>query len=82
MGKPDVCTCCNDERYVGRTGLFEVMPVDAVAREMIGRGASASDVRTYIRKGGMLNLQEEGLQMVIEGRTSIEEVLRAIKQAT
>jgi len=82
LGKPDVCPCCNDERYVGRTGLFEVMPIDAVAREMIGRGASAADVRTYIRKGGMLNLQEEGLQMVIEGRTSIEEVLRAIKQAT
>jgi type II secretory ATPase GspE/PulE/Tfp pilus assembly ATPase PilB-like protein len=49
---------------------------------MIGRGASADDVRTYIRKGGMLNLQEEGLQMVIEGRTSIEEVLRAIKRET
>jgi type II secretory ATPase GspE/PulE/Tfp pilus assembly ATPase PilB-like protein len=81
-GASAVCPRCNNERYAGRTGLFEVMPIDAVAREMIGRGASAADVRAYIRKGGMRNLQEEGLQMVIEGRTSIEEVLRAIKQAT
>jgi len=81
-GKPQVCPKCNDERYIGRTGLFEVMPIDAVAREMIGRGDSAADVRAYIRKSGLRNLQEEGLQMVIEGRTSIEEVLRAVKQAT
>jgi type II secretory ATPase GspE/PulE/Tfp pilus assembly ATPase PilB-like protein len=81
-GAAAVCPRCNNERYAGRTGLFEVMPIDAVAREMIGRGASAADVRAYIRKGGMRNLQEEGLQMVIEGSTSIEEVLRAIKQAT
>ena len=80
--KPVVCPKCNNERYFGRTGLFEVMPIDAVAREMIGRGASIADVRTYIRKSGMRNLQEEGLQMVIEGGTSIEEVLRAIKQET
>ena len=80
-GKPEVCPKCNNERYVGRTGLFEVMPIDPVAREMIGRGAGAADVRAYIRKSGLRNLQEEGLQMVVEGRTSIEEVLRAVKQA-
>jgi type II secretory ATPase GspE/PulE/Tfp pilus assembly ATPase PilB-like protein len=57
------------------------MPIDPVAREMIGRGAGAADVRAYIRKSGLRNLQEEGLQMVVEGRTSIEEVLRAVKQA-
>ncbi|MCX5682144.1 MAG: ATPase, T2SS/T4P/T4SS family, partial [Planctomycetota bacterium] len=78
---PAVCPKCNNERYFGRTGLFEVMPIDAVAREMIGRGAAAADIRTYIRKSGMRNLQEEGLQMVIEGSTSIEEVLRAVKQS-
>jgi len=80
--QPEICPRCANDRYVGRTGLFEVMSIDAVAREMTGRGASTADVRAYIRKSGMRNLQEEGLQMVIEGRTSIEEVLRAVKQAT
>jgi type II secretory ATPase GspE/PulE/Tfp pilus assembly ATPase PilB-like protein len=48
---------------------------------MIGRSA-LTDLRTHVRKLGMRNLQEEGLRLVIEGRTSIEEVLRAIKQET
>jgi type II secretory ATPase GspE/PulE/Tfp pilus assembly ATPase PilB-like protein len=55
------------------------MPIDAAAREMIARGR-LSDVRTYVRKLGARNLQEEGLQRVIEGWTSIDEVMRAIKQ--
>jgi len=80
--KPAVCPRCNNERYVGRTGLFEVMSLDIVAREMIGRAAPPADIRTYIRKSGARNLQELGLQMVIEGRTSIEEMLRAIKETT
>jgi type II secretory ATPase GspE/PulE/Tfp pilus assembly ATPase PilB-like protein len=58
------------------------MPLDTVAREMIGRAAPPADIRTYIRKSGARNLQELGLQMVIEGRTSIEEMLRAIKETT
>ncbi len=80
QGKPLVCPACHNERYLGRTGLFELMPLDAEARDMIGRSVSAQDVRMHARKQGMLNLQDEGLQLVIEGLTSIEEVQRAIKQ--
>jgi len=47
---------------------------------MIARGMTLTDLFTHARKLGMRNLQEEGLTMVIDGRTSIEEVLRAIKQ--
>jgi len=77
-GKVIVCPKCRNQRYVGRTGLFELMPIDQQARDMIARGALA-DLRTYCRKRGMRNLQEEGLRLVTEGRTSVEEVLRAIK---
>jgi type II secretory ATPase GspE/PulE/Tfp pilus assembly ATPase PilB-like protein len=56
------------------------MPIDAAARDMIGQGATIADVRAYVRKSGMGNLQEEGLQLILEGRTSVEEVLRAIRQ--
>ncbi len=80
-GRPVVCARCQNVRYTGRTGLFELMPIDEEARAMIASGASAADVRTHARKLGMRNLQEEGLRLVIDGTTSIEEVLRAIKQA-
>jgi type II secretory ATPase GspE/PulE/Tfp pilus assembly ATPase PilB-like protein len=79
-GKPVICPRCNNVRYAGRTGLFELMAIDDEARAMIGRGANVADIRTHARKSGMRNLQEEGLALVIAGRTSIEEVLRAVKQ--
>ena len=80
-GKVVVCPRCHNDRFIGRTGIFELMPIDDDAREMIGRSA-LTDLRTHVRKLGMRNLQEEGLRLVIEGRTSIEEVLRAIKLET
>lgn len=79
-GKTMVCPRCADNRYVGRTGLFEVMPVGYDIREMIAQGATLSDLLTHARKLGMRNLHEEGLDLVIDGRTSIDEVVRAIKQ--
>ena len=80
QGKAMLCPRCGNLRYVGRAGLFELMPIDDEARDMIARSAGPADVRTHARKGGMRNLQEEGLELVIAGRTSVEEVLRAIKQ--
>jgi general secretion pathway protein E len=79
-GRAAACPKCGGDRYTGRTGLFEVMPIDAEAREMIAQGTALGDLVTHLRKLGMRNLQEEGLSMVIDGRTSIEEVLRAIKR--
>ena len=77
-GHVAVCPRCRNHRYVGRTGLFEVMPIDAEAARLVARGALA-DLRTHCRKLGMRNLQEEGLRLILDGRTSVEEVLRAIK---
>jgi type II secretory ATPase GspE/PulE/Tfp pilus assembly ATPase PilB-like protein len=79
-GKAVECPQCRGTRYVARTGLFELMLIDEEARKIIAGRASASDLRVYARKRSMRNLQEEGLQLVIDGRTSIDEVLRAIKQ--
>jgi type II secretory ATPase GspE/PulE/Tfp pilus assembly ATPase PilB-like protein len=56
------------------------MTIDGEIRDMIARNVSVADIRMHARKEGMRNLQEQGLRMVIDGRTSIEEVLRAIKQ--
>ena len=77
-GRVEVCPRCRNHRYLGRTGLFEMMSIDAEARELVARGALA-DLRTHCRKRGMRNLQEEGLRLIIDGRTSVEEVLRTLK---
>jgi type II secretory ATPase GspE/PulE/Tfp pilus assembly ATPase PilB-like protein len=74
-----VCPRCHNDRYIGRTGLFEVMVVDPEMADLIAAGAGPADLRTHARKFGLRNLQEEGLELVTRGETSIEEVLRAIK---
>jgi len=77
-GHVAVCPDCRNHRYVGRTGLFEVMPLDDEARRLLARRALTA-LRTHCRKLGMRNLQEEGLRLILDGQTSVEEVLRAIK---
>jgi len=77
-GHVAVCPECRNHRYVGRTGLFEVMPLDDEARRLLARRALTA-LRTHCRKLGMRNLQEEGLRLILGGETSVEEVLRAIK---
>ena len=77
-GHVAVCPECRNHRYVGRTGLFELMPIDDAARDLLARRALTA-LRTHCRKLGMRNLQEEGLRLILNGQTSVEEVLRAIK---
>jgi len=72
------CPRCRNHRYVGRTAIFELMRIDEEGRRLLAGGA-LPDLRAHCRKLGMRNLQDEGLRVVIEGRTSVEEVLRAIK---
>jgi len=73
-----VCPRCRNHRYVGRTGLFELMPIDDEARELLASGA-LTDLQAHCRRVGLRNLQEEGLRLILDGRTSVEEVLRVIK---
>ncbi len=77
-GHVAVCPECRNHRYVGRTGLFELMPIDDQARDLLARRALTA-LRTHCRKLGMRNLQEQGLRLILNGQTSVEEVLRAIK---
>jgi type II secretory ATPase GspE/PulE/Tfp pilus assembly ATPase PilB-like protein len=79
-GKVVVCPGCENAGFIDRTGFFEVMPIDAEAREMIAEGKTMADVRLHARKRGSRSLQEAGLRRVIEGLTSVDEVLRVIQK--
>jgi general secretion pathway protein E len=48
-------------------------------REMIRENPSINKIKAEARKNGMIYLQEDGLRQVIQGRTSIEELLRVVK---
>ena len=73
------CPACNGTGYRGRTGVHELMIIDKAIRELLVGRPSIQAIRTAARKSGMRSLQEAGLQKVIAGITSVNEVIRVTK---
>lgn len=71
------CGHCRNTGYFGRTGIYELMPLDATMRELIQRQAGSSALQHAAQQAGMQSLRASALQKVFEGVTTIEEVLRA-----
>lgn len=65
--------------YLGRTGIFELLVITEPMRDMIRDNPSLNAIKAEARKNGMIYLQEDGLRQVIQGNTSIEELLRVVK---
>jgi type IV pilus assembly protein PilB len=70
------CEKCNNTGYKGRQGIYELLIMNDTLREMVVAEASLDDFRTACRKFGMRTLRETGMQMLHNGLSSIEEVLR------
>jgi type IV pilus assembly protein PilB len=69
------CEQCHNSGYRGRTGVYEVMEVTAELRRLIHRAAPKHELRDKMREAGFLTLREEGVQLALRGRTTLEEVL-------
>lgn len=80
-GRPIICPSCQNSRYVGRIGVFELLELSDEVRQMIATNASLSQIRAACRKSGMLYLQEQALRKVVSGETSIQEVIRTTQQS-
>ncbi|HQL47496.1 MAG: Type II secretion system protein E [Acidobacteria bacterium ADurb.Bin340] len=70
------CEVCNGKGYKGRVGLYEVLEMSETLRDMILTGASAMELREQGIKDGMITLRRSGLRKVLDGVTTIEEVVR------
>ncbi|MFA6079066.1 MAG: ATPase, T2SS/T4P/T4SS family [Candidatus Omnitrophota bacterium] len=70
------CSTCLKTGYKGRLPLIEVLPISPAIKELILAGAQEHKIREVARREGMITLRENGVKSVIEGMTSIEEVLR------
>ena len=73
------CRDCREIGYAGRTGIFELMQMDEEIRHMTVSNASTGEIRNYALKNGMVSLRQSGWNKVLEGVTSIDEVLRISK---
>ena len=72
------CIACNNTGYKGRQGVFEFLQVTNEMRELIIKRASAADIKELAIKQGMHTLRQEGIDKILEGTTSVEEVLRVL----
>jgi len=70
------CQVCSLTGLRGRIALYEVMPITREIRELIVTSRSVDDIKKAARDLGMLTLRESGLVKVLEGVTTVEEVLR------
>jgi len=74
-----VCPVCGGTGYIGRTGIFELLVITDPMRDLIRENPSLNAIKAEARKNGMIYLQEDGLRQVIQGKTSIDELLRVVK---
>jgi len=72
------CRFCNNTGYKGRTAVGEVMRITPAHSELINKKASSDQLKKFSIKQGMNTLKEEGLKLVKNGITTLEEFMRVI----
>ena len=77
--QPEGCDQCQHTGYRGRIGLYELMPVDDEIRKMIHSDIAEAQIEETLRQQ-MPSLSESAYQVVLEGKTSLEEVLRVTQR--
>jgi len=74
------CAQCKRTGYRGRTGIHELLVVDDEVRTLVMKSADAATIRRAATARGMNTLREDGADKVVEGLTSIEEILRVTQE--
>lgn len=79
-GEAADCPTCLGLGYKGRMGIYEVMPIRDEIRTLIMNRADTSTIKRAASEAGMRNLREDGAVKILQGSTSIEEVLRVTQE--
>ena len=69
------CTACNQLGYRGRTGIYELAVINDAMRTMIHDGGGEYDLE-HIARESSPSIRQDGWSKVLDGVTSVEEVLR------
>ncbi len=78
--KPIGCKSCGGLGYRGRLAIIEFLPMTDAIRKLIMAHSSAGTIETMAREEGMITLYENGLQKVLQGLTTLEEVMRVTSE--
>lgn len=75
------CEKCNKKGYSGRVGVYEVLPVTEKIRELITNKATSDEIQKLAVQEGMITMLQDGLDKVSSGLTTIEEVMRVVRES-
>jgi len=78
--RPGSCASCNYTGYHGRVGIFELMLVDDDIRAMVSQNIDSKSIKRKAQQKGMHSLRADGARKVLQGVTSVAEVLRATEE--
>ena len=70
------CRACNESGYAGRIGIFEILEISDTLKQMIMSKTNADELEDQAIKEGMHTMMEDGIEKVLTGITTIDEVLR------
>ena len=79
-GIEELCEECDGMPYYGRAGMYELLEVTDGMRDVIRDGANPAAIRKQMEDEEMCSLQKDGLRLVAEGLTSLEELQRAFAE--
>lgn len=74
------CDKCKGKGYLGRTGIFELLVIDNDIRPMITDRVDSQSIKNFAISRGMKTLRHDGLEKVMHGITTLEEVLRVTQK--
>lgn len=72
------CERCNNTGYKGRLGIFEMLEITPEIKELIDSSANQREILKMARKQGMVSLKEDIVKKVLNGKTTVEEMIRII----
>jgi type IV pilus assembly protein PilB len=72
------CERCRDTGYSGRVAIHEMLLISQEIRQLIVNGEDSKKIEEAGRKAGMKTLVEDGMEKVLEGITSVEEVMSSV----
>ena len=82
MAVPTGCDKCSQTGYAGRIGIYELLRVEDSIRAIVRTSGNVDQIRDTSRANGMRLMQEDALEKVINGTTTLEEILRVVPMET
>ena len=70
------CASCGNKGYKGRAGIYEILVLNDEMRRLVNQNADVLDLQECARRSGMVTLMQSGLEKILLGITTFEEVMR------